>query len=343
VSSFSTLQPFGWNDQPLPAGTFPARVIRHDGALLTAITSTGVISIRNSPALEPAPTVGDWIALSDAPDGDQRIVRVLDRTSFLRRQSVDDTGDQALAANIDVVLITCGVDRPVKPGRIDRGITQARDAGAIPVVVLTKAGAADADVVDIGKMQREHPGVSIFVTSALEGRGIDDLRAALAGRTAVLLGESGAGKSTLTNALVGSVAATTGDVRARASKGRHTTTSRQLHVIPGGGVIIDTPGIRSVGIVADAAAVDASFEDIVEWADGCRFGDCAHESEPGCAVREALESGELDRVRYKSWRRLQREAASAAIRADARARHQYARQFGRAARQGQDHKRGTNR
>ena len=341
MSSFSPLLPFGWKDQPLPPATAPARVIRHDGALLTVVSQSGVAVVRNPRDLAVSPTVGDWLAI--AADDGGRVVEVLERTSLLRRQSADDTGDQALAANIDIVLVTCGADRPIKPGRIDRGIMQARDAGATPIIVLTKAGAANAAAIDLGRLELEHPGVAFFVTSALEGDGIDELRATLAGRTAVLLGESGAGKSTLTNALVGSDAATTGDVRSGDAKGRHTTTSRQLHLIPGGGVVIDTPGIRSVGLAADPAAVDASFSDIVDWAEGCRFGDCAHDGDPGCAVREALKSGELSEQRFDSWRRLQREVASATIRADARARHQYARQSGRAAKQGQARKRGTNR
>ena len=341
MSSFPSLLPFGWKDQPLPLGTSPGRVVRHDGALLTVVSQSGVTVIRNPLDLVPAPTVGDWLAISAADDG--RIVEVLERSSLLRRQSADDTGDQALAANVDIVLVTCGADRPIKAGRIDRGITQAWDAGATPVVVLTKASAVDVAAIDIGRLELDHPGVAFFVTSALENDGIDELRAALVGRTTVLLGESGAGKSTLTNALVGSDAATTGDVRAGDAKGRHTTTSRQLHLMPGGGVIIDTPGIRSIGLAAGSTAIDASFADIVDWAEGCRFGDCAHQGEPGCAVRAAVLSGELSEQRFDSWRRLQREAASAAVRSDARARHQYARQFGRSAKQGQVRKRGTNR
>jgi len=346
VTLFPSLIPYGWNDLALPPGTTPARVTRHDGAMLTVWSVTGELVLRNTVDLDPSPTVGDWLALHGADAADPLAVRiglVLERSSLLRRQSADDTGDQALAANVDVVLVTCGADRPIKAGRIDRGIAQARDAGATPIVVLTKLGAGDALPIDRGRLEREHPGVEVFLTSALEGEGIADLRAALANRTAVLLGESGAGKSTLTNAIVGNDAALTGEVRSGDAKGRHTTTSRQLHLIPGGGVIIDTPGIRSIGLAADADAIDATFADIVEWAEGCRFSDCAHGGEPGCAVREALDSGELSEQRYDSWRRLQREAASAAIRSDARARHQYARQFGRAARQGQEHKRGSKR
>ena len=221
---------------------------------------------------------------------------------------------------------------------IEIGIAIAWDAGATPVLVLTKAAGHDPEV---SRLELENPGVQVIITSALEGIGVEEVRAVISGRTAVLLGESGAGKSTLVNALLGSDAADTGSVREGDAKGRHTTTSRQLHVLPGdaGGVIIDTPGIRSVGLFTDADAVDASFADIRELAAHCRFRDCRHHAEPGCAVLEAIEDSVLPAGRYESWRRLQREVASAARRANPHEQRRRGKTFSRAAKEGARRKR----
>ena len=327
-----SLEPFGYTStraEQLPDGTHPARVVRHDGASLMVITQDGPRSIRATPWLDPQPTVGDWLALRVAegsPD-DARIDRVLPRTSLLRRLSADTTGEQALAANVDVVLITCGLDRPLRAGRIQRAAAQAWDAGAQPVLVLTKAGAAGAHAVDLPRLELEHPGMQVLVTSAVEGIGLDGIRDVVAGRTSVLLGESGAGKSTLTNALLGREEAATGAVRSGDAKGRHVTTARQLHLVPGSGAIIDTPGIRSLGLFADAESVDATFAEIQGLMAGCRFSDCGHLSEPGCAVLEALAAGDLSQERYDAWRRLQREVANAALRASPHELRKHAKRF----------------
>ena len=338
---FSALIPLGWTD--LRAATWtvdhtadgePARVVRHDGSTLSVVTANGSRVVRNTPHLDPQPTVGDWLVIDGV-----HVTRVLERTSLLRRMDADGDRAQALAANVDFVLITCGADRPIRATRIHRSVAQARDAGATPLLVLTKARTADDDAVDVPRLALEHPGVAVFETSALEDVGIERLRAAIGGRTSVLLGESGAGKSTLANALLGRSEAVTGEVRQGDAKGRHTTTSRNLHVLPGGGVIIDSPGIRSVGLFADADAVNASFTEIQQFAEQCRFGDCAHAGEPGCAVAAAVGSGDLDSARFESWLHLQREVASAARRSDPRAAHDYARRYGRAAKEGQARKR----
>ncbi|WP_161972345.1 ribosome small subunit-dependent GTPase A [Glaciihabitans arcticus] len=338
--TFPTLEPYGWRDRPVSDGTQPARVLRHDGSTLTAVCADGVQTLRSVPTLEPQPTVGDWL---DIEQGTGRIRAVLERSGLLTREAAHKQGSQVLAANVDVVLITCGVDRPIKAGRIQRVATMAWDAGAVPVIVVTKAGTGE---LDLPRLELEHPGVLVLVTSALEGSGLDAVRDLVAGRTAVLIGESGAGKSTLTNALLGREDAETGRVRASDNKGRHTTTSRQLHLLPdlpdgrGGGLIIDTPGIRSVGLVADAESVTASFAEIGELASSCRFHDCRHAGEPGCAVAAALDDGSLDADRYRDWQRLQREALSAARRADVHAYRSHVKQFSRAAKEGQTRKRG---
>lgn len=314
-SDFSALRPFGWTDRELPRDTRPGRLSRHDGSTLSVITADGATTVHNVLGLDPEPTVGDWLALDDTG----RIVEVLERSTVLRRQAADARGSQTLAANVDIVLITCGADRPLKSGRIHRSVAISWEAGATPMLVLTKSATdrADAAALDLPRLELEHPGVRVFVTSALENVGVEAVRDAIAGKTSVLLGESGAGKSTLVNALLGSPDAITGDVREGDSKGRHTTTARQLHVLPGeaGGVIVDTPGIRSVGLLGDADAVIASFAEIAELESGCRFADCNHSTEPGCAVLEALANGELNAERYEAWRKMQREATRAAIRA----------------------------
>jgi len=336
VPEFSSLLPFGWSDSwsaLLPENTLPARVIRHDGATLRVATSDGQLSIRTPAHDGLEPTVGDWLAVEEAS---RSAVAVLPRASLLRRRDAHPGArDQSLAANVDIVLITCGLDRPVKPGRLDRSIALAADAGVTPMIVLTKA--ASARPPDLDQLAAQHPGVAIVVTSALEGIGIEALRDALVGSTAVLLGESGAGKSTLANVLLGRDDAFIGDVRSD-SKGRHTTTSRHLHVLDGGGVIIDTPGIRAVGLWTDPDAVDEAFSDIGAIAENCRFRDCRHDTEPGCAVREAIDDGTLSVDRHAAWRRLRREAASAELRASPQEQRRRGKTFSRAAKLGQARK-----
>lgn len=338
----TVLERFGWTParaEQLPAGTAPARVVRYDGGSLLAITGHGMRSLRAGPGLNAVPTVGDWLAVSPQPESDPaglRVEQVLQRSSLLRRMAADGTGAQALAANVELVLITCGLDRPVRAGRIHRAAAQAWDADAQPVLLLTKASTPGAAEVDIARLELEHPGMRVLVTSSHEGVGLDDVRGVVAGRTAVLVGESGAGKSTLINALLGRADAATGAVRPGDFKGRHTTTSRQLHLMPGpgGGAIIDTPGIRSLGLFTDAHAVDAAFSDIDELAGSCRFTDCRHRAEPGCAVLAARDSGALAQERYDAWVRLQREVASAEMRSSPRELRRHTRRFGRAAKQG---------
>jgi ribosome biogenesis GTPase / thiamine phosphate phosphatase len=313
--SYPSLAPYGWNErwQALladHAGCTPGRVIRHDGISLEVASPEGVVTATLALRLDPAPTVGDWVAM----DAEHHPVTVLPRVSLLRRRSALTDSDQAMAANVDLVLLVCGVDRPVKTGRIQRGATLAWDAGATPVVVLTKAARASGVEEVAERVAEANPGVDVLITSAKEGIGLDALRALAAGRTVTMLGESGAGKSSLMNALVGEDVAVVGAVRAGDSKGRHTTTTRELRVLPAGGVLIDTPGIRAVGLSADPEAVAMTFADIDELASGCRFADCRHDTEPGCAVVAAVAAGELAQARLDAWRDLDREAASAALR-----------------------------
>jgi ribosome biogenesis GTPase len=302
-------------------GVEPGRVMRHDGVAVQVRTATGDRTVKLRRGVEPM-TVGDWLAL----DGEQ-VVAILPRASLLRRRAAGSEDHQLLAANIDLVLLASGLDRPVSAGRIQRGEALAWDAGAHPVLVLTKADLADDLEGTVAKVEAEHVGLERIVTSAATGEGIAELRARLDGATSVLLGESGAGKSRLVNAVTGTEAAVVGAVRSSDAKGRHTTTNRQLHVLPAGGVLIDSPGIREVGLAGDEESVDAAFAEIDELAEECHFTDCQHAGEPGCAVALGIEAGEISRDRVDAYLALRREAAGMARRADEHERRVHERRF----------------
>ncbi len=327
------LLPIGWGDRWAallaehgPTAE-PGRVLRHDGVAVQVRTPTGDRSVKLRRGVEPM-TVGDWLAV----DGEQ-VLGLLDRSSLLRRRAAGGDDPQLLAANIDLVLIVCGLDRPVRAGRIQRGEALAWDAGAHPVLVLTKADLAGEEVASVvDRLEAEHPALDRLVTSSTTGEGIDELRTRLDGSTSVLLGESGAGKSRLVNALLGEEAAVVGAVRSSDAKGRHTTTNRQMHLLRNGGVIIDSPGIREVGLAGDEESVEATFTDVEELALTCRFSDCAHQGEPGCAVQAAVDAGALSEERLADYQELLDEAASAARRADEHERRAYERRFTKAVR-----------
>ncbi|MBN2621714.1 MAG: ribosome small subunit-dependent GTPase A [Acidimicrobiales bacterium] len=343
----SPLVTHGWNDRwaalfdlavasldrPPQRRPVPGRVVRHDGVALTLALPDGIRSLGLSRQLEPAPTVGDWVVVDDDVP-----VAVLERTSLLVRRSPRSDTPQLLAANVDGVLVVCGLDRPISSGRIDRVITLAWEAGATPAVVLTKADLVDDAAASVGAVETEHPGVDVVTTSAVDATGLDDVHALVAGRTVVLVGESGAGKSTLANALLGAQVMATGDVRAGDAKGRHTTTTREAHPLPGGGVLIDTPGLRTVGLWADRDAVAATFSDVDDLAAECRFNDCGHAGEPGCAVRAAVDAGTLAPERFAAWQELEREAAAAELRAVPHLARARDRRLGRIGRQAQRRK-----
>ncbi|WP_040398904.1 ribosome small subunit-dependent GTPase A [Cellulomonas massiliensis] len=268
------------------------------------------------------PTVGDRVRVERTadPGAAPRVVEVLPRRTALVRDSAGGTSrTQALAANVDVVLVVEHLDPDPDLGRLERMLTLAWRSGAQPVVVLTKADL----VPDPDGMAAEVAAVALAVpvhaVSASRDEGLDAVRALLApGVTLVVVGPSGAGKSTLVNALAGRDVMAVGARREGDGRGRHTTTHRELVPLAGGAMLVDTPGIRTVGLVADDDALDATFADVRTLAEACRFADCSHASEPGCAVRAALESGELPQRRYDSWLKLGREAAFQARRADVR-------------------------
>ena len=312
----------------------PGRVIRHDGAgLMVAIDQGPVRAMFGPPVLLP-PVVGDWVVL----DHSNTPVATLPRDSLLRRRAAGTSEkEQAMAANVDLVLVVCGLDRPVRSGRIQRTITIALDAGAESLVVLTKADKVGPEVAAEAELiaAEVDPTLEVVTLSAKGGWGIDDLLERVGSRTVALIGESGAGKSTLVNALMAGDVAEEGDVRDGDSKGRHTTTHRELHLLEGGGILVDTPGIREVGIWTDTEAVAESFPEIDELSEHCRFRDCAHQSEPGCAVRAAVKAGTLSAERLEAWRALDAEAASAELRADLVEYRRRNRQWGRIGREAQ--------
>lgn len=286
----------------LPDGR-PGRVVRQDRGWVQVATAEGVESARTRADRIGTPVAGDWVVVVD-----DEVAAVLERRSALRRADPVGEGEQVLAANLDQVLVVAGLDRPVKAGRIQRAAAQAWDAGAEPTVVLTKADLVDDLDGTVRAVATEHPGTDVVAVSVVTGQGIDELNRALGRHTVVLLGESGAGKSSLLNALAGEEVALTGDVREADAKGRHTTTRRELHLLPGGGIVVDTPGIRAIGLYADPEAIDAAFSDIDDLSAGCRFGDCTHDHEPGCAVLAAVEAGDLAAARLAAYRELHAEA-----------------------------------
>ena len=332
------LRALGWNDRWAAlaaehADARPARVMRHDGTAVLTGGDDGIEALALRRSLPPL-AVGDWLVVRD-----DTIVDVLERASLLQRRDPTGGGAQLIAANLDLVGIVCGLDRPVNPGRIQRMVIQIWDSGATPIVVLTKTDLH----TEVGEAQdlaaSAAPGVDVLLISSVTGEGLEVVREVVTGLTVAFVGESGAGKSTLVNALAGEDLAATGAVRGSDHKGRHTTTARELHVLPGDVRLIDTPGIREMGVWADVDTVDELFDDIRELAEQCRFRDCGHETEPGCAVRAALETGRLAPERFASWDALRSEAMAAELRADPHARHQAARRFGRISREAQRMKR----
>ncbi|MEV4393999.1 ribosome small subunit-dependent GTPase A [Nonomuraea sp. NPDC049607] len=335
----------GWTDlraAELPADTVPARVARVDRGAAEVIAADGQhhvkygARVRRSSADDPValPCVGDWAALRWLPEGRYELDQVLSRTTaFVRggvsRDSVGGlSGDgqgQVLAANVDVVFVaepSMHATDFADLGRIERLVALAWESGGTPVVLVTKSDLFEAGLDELmADVRAAAPGIDVHAVSSLLGEGVSLAASYLHGsRTAVVLGPSGAGKSTLVNALAGMGAMDTQQVRAADGRGRHTTVHRELIPLPGGGLIIDTPGIRRIGLYDIGEGVDLVFSDIEKLAQGCRFADCGHVSEPGCAVLDAMESGELPERRLQSWRKLQREAAWMASRTDARLR-----------------------
>lgn len=278
-----------------------------------------------------APGVGDWVLVKDVPGPDRTTVieRVLERrTVFTRGAAGREARAQVVAANVDLVFAVCGLDADFNVRRIERYLARIWGSGAQPAVILNKADVCADPRARLGEVEGHAGGVPVHVISALRSEGIEAVRASIRdGMTAALVGSSGAGKSTLVNALLGERRMRTGEVRASDGRGCHVTTHRQLVRLPGGGLLLDTPGMRELQLLDDDG-VDTVFEDVAALASHCRFRDCRHDIEPGCAVKEAVESGALDGDRFDHFRKLAREARANELRHDEHRRRQAERVWG---------------
>jgi ribosome biogenesis GTPase len=262
------------------------------------------------------PAVGDWVALRD-----ETIHAVLPRRSaFLRKVAFHATEAQVLASNIDTVFVVTGLDEDFSPRRIERYLTLAWESGATPALILTKADLCDDPLAKLVEAEQVALGVSAHVVSNVTGEGLDELATYLApAQTIALLGSSGVGKSSLANRLLGAELQATKEL-AEDGTGRHTTTARQLFRLPGGAMLVDTPGLREVQLWDADEGINEAFSDVDELAADCRFNDCAHMREPGCAVQAAIDKGRLPRERLQSYRALQRELKRLAAKQDGRLR-----------------------
>lgn len=336
MNGYEQLFELGWTNDLATAFTpyieahRPARVCRvdragadlTDGSRVVRATYGGALLRESAHDRARLPAVGDWAAVRAWLDGRVTVEALLDRATGLMRDSADRTSQaQVVAANVDLVVIVEPLEPEPVIGRIERLLVLAWGSGGTPLVLLTKPDLVlDADLLR-EEVAAAAPGVDVVVANATTQAGAAAVRDRIApGQTMVMLGTSGAGKSSLVNALAQDDIMTTAAVREKDGRGRHTTKHRELIVLPGTGVVIDTPGLRSVGLVADDDALASAFPEIEALAQQCKFRDCAHETEPGCAVQEALDNGTLSPIRMASWRKLQREAALQALRSDGRLR-----------------------
>ncbi|SEL52954.1 ribosome small subunit-dependent GTPase A [Rhodococcus maanshanensis] len=316
---------FGWNESVSHAFSTldlehcePGRIVRVDRGECDVVTASGQIRAHTG---AHSVCTGDWVTVRDSA-----VTDVLPRRSAIVRASASIRSEsQVLAANVDTVVIAAALDTDVDLGRIERFLALAWESGAMPVVVLTKADATLDVSHTLADVAAIAPGATVLAVSARTGDGLDVLVAAVDG-TVALVGQSGAGKSTLANALLGEDLFATGQVRGGDHKGRHVTAHRELVPLPGGGTLIDTPGLRGVGLWDAADGIGRAFSEIDVLAEQCRFGDCNHAAEPGCAVREAVERDELPQRRLDSYRKLQRENEWMAARTDARLQAERTRQ-----------------
>ena len=292
-------------------------MLRVDRGWLTVLAVSGERRVRLAGAIraDSGPAVGDWVAVRD----DLAVGVLPRRTAFVRTAAGRASVPQVVAANVDLVLVVDSLVGETRLRRVERYLAVAWASGATPVVVLTKADLCPDVPAGVALVAEDAVGVDVLAVSAVTGAGLDRVRALVApGCTAAMVGPSGVGKSSLANALAGRPVAATAQLRTD-GRGRHTTTARELHQLPGGGLLIDTPGMRELALTG-GDGLDAAYADVADRAAECRFRDCAHRTEPGCAVAAAIDRGDLDPARLVAWRKLQAEAHRQELRSDARAR-----------------------
>jgi len=331
-----TLSEFGYTpeiqdqfEEIAPPETVVARVIEEQRGLYRIATAareshakaTGRLQ-RDAGERVDLPAVGDWVAVTDETTGDVALIHAVlpRRTALVRKRSGETAEGQVIAANVDVVFIVAALDGDFNLRRIERSLALVQECGALPVVLLNKADLCETADECRAEVEACAPGVEVHVLNALERDGYASFAHHVGpGRSGALIGSSGVGKSTIVNGLVGSEAQRTAPVRARDNRGQHTTTSRQLIPLPTGGCLVDTPGMRQFGLWESTEAMGSTFGEIDELALQCRFRDCGHSSEPGCAVEAAIDGGDLDAARLDSYRKLKRELAHMERQQNARA------------------------
>jgi len=301
------------------------RVMAVQRSRSTVVCGSGDRLVELSPALRrkaavDRPTVGDWVILDASLS---RIEEILERKSLFKRLGAGESKElQPIAANIDTLFIVTSCNEEFKESRLERYLALCAEAGAMPVIVLTKADLADDADTYVRRARKTRAGVPVEAINALDPASINGLSSWIdSASTVALVGSSGVGKSTILNTLAGRLLASTGEIRDGDKKGRHTTTHRELHILPSGGLLVDVPGMRELGVADTNGSINAVFDDIDTIAAQCRFADCNHESEPGCAVVRAVEAGALDSRRLSNYKKLLREnAVASASLAEKRAR-----------------------
>jgi ribosome biogenesis GTPase len=337
------IQSYGWSEKLQQAftphaarGLTPGRVTVQQRGLYVVVTDAGELTAQISGrfAHEAAngdhPAVGDWVALAARPEERAATIQAVlpRRTAFVRKAADSVASEQVVAANVDVALLVASMNADLNARRLERYLATAWQSGARPVVVLTKADLAADPAAEIAEAEGVAFGAPVLAVSVVTGEGLAALAETLKPReTGVLVGSSGVGKSSLVNALAGQALMTTGAIREDDAHGRHTTTHRELIRLPSGALVLDTPGMRELGLLDAGDGLSTIFEDIEALAETCRFRDCGHTNEPGCAVRAALASGDLDAGRWKSFQKLRRELAFQERKEDRVAREAHRRQW----------------
>jgi ribosome biogenesis GTPase / thiamine phosphate phosphatase len=333
------LQELGWNEfhekhysEIKAPGTFPARVAKAEREKYLVYSEFGELKAEikgkvrfHAESMSDFPAVGDWVVAEMRPEGNAAIIEsILPRVNkFARKVAGSVTDEQVMVANIDTVFLVNGLDGDYNVRRIERYLALARENNSSPVVVLNKTDMCTNVREKVEEVTAIALGVPVVTLSALNSEGIENIRRYIAsGSTLAFLGSSGVGKSTIINRLLGEEKQKVGAVREHDSRGKHITTCRELIMLPGGGIVIDNPGLRELQLWVDEEALDKTFEDVKELGEQCKFGDCAHLNEPGCAVKNAIENGQLDGKRLQSYIKLKKELVYLATRKEVKARNE---------------------